>query len=106
MGKRNVGAEVPSDLFVAHEGDDVHGHVVPAERKIVERLAVHVDHERVANLAGGFAGEVLQHPGGIDRDVTGWTPQNVEDGGRRRRDRPCHFHTVGKKDGVGHLNSS
>src|SRR4051794_19145396 len=69
----HIGTKVPGNLSVALEGDDVHRHVVLAERKIVERLAVHVDHEGVANLLRGLTGEVLQHPGRIDGDMAGGT---------------------------------
>src|SRR4029079_11994519 len=59
--------------------------------------------ERVADLLGGIAGEVLQHPRGVDRHVAGWAPQYVEDRPRRRRDRSSHFHAVRQEDGIGHL---
>ena len=54
-------------LLVAGDGD---GHVVLAHRTVAERLAVHVDHERVADRAGGLAGRALQHAGSVDRDMT------------------------------------
>ena len=84
------------------ERDDVHGHVVLAEREVVERLAVHVDHEGVADLLGGLAGVVLQHPGRVDGDVARRAAHDVEDRRRRRRDRPGHLDAVRQEHGVGH----
>src|SRR5580704_7516864 len=52
---RNIGPEIPRDLLVALEEDEVHGHVVLAQRDVIKRLAVHVDDERVAHLLGGLA---------------------------------------------------
>ena len=72
--------EVPGDLAVALERDDVDGHVVLAEREVVERLPVHVDDERVADLLGGLTGEALQHPGRVDGDVACRAAHDVEDG--------------------------
>ena len=69
MRTRDVGAEVPRDLPVALERDDVHGHVVLAHREVVERLAVHVDHERVADLLGGLARVVCNIP---DASMATW----------------------------------
>ena len=83
----------------------MHGYVVSAERVVIERLAVHVDHERVADLSGGLAGVVLQHPGGVDGHVTRGATQDVEDGGRWRWDRPGHLDTVGQDNGVGHVGA-
>ena len=100
---RDVGAEVPSDLLVAFEDGDVDGHVVLAERDVVERLAIHVDDERVPHLLGRFAGEILQHPGAVDGHVARRATQDVEDGGWRCRDRPGHFDAISQEDGVWHV---
>ena len=49
MAKVELTFDLPGDLAVRLQCHDPHGDVVEAERVIVESLAVHVHHERVAD---------------------------------------------------------
>ena len=64
-------------------------------RKVVERLAVHVDDEGVADGACRLAVGVLQHAGGVDCDVALRVAEDREDVGGRRGDGALDFDAFG-----------
>jgi hypothetical protein len=61
-GRLDEAVDLPGDLAVALERADLHGHVVQAEREVVERLTVHVDDELVADGVDAFTGRGHEHP--------------------------------------------
>jgi hypothetical protein len=59
----------PGDLAALLEGGDDDGDVVLAQRVVLERLPVHVDHERVTHGGDGISRGGHKHPRGVDRDM-------------------------------------
>src|SRR5262249_22700463 len=70
----------PGDLAIRFERDDLDRHVVETEREVVERLAIHVDHETVTDRRDGLAFGIHQHAGAVDGDVALWIAESFEDG--------------------------
>ena len=66
-----------------------------AKRIVVERLAVHVHHEGVTDVAHRIPLGVLQHAGRVDGDVALRVAQDGEDVGRRRGDGALDFDAFG-----------
>ena len=73
----------------------VDGDVVLAQRIVVERLAVHVHDEAVADRRDGIAVGVLQHAGGVDRDVALRVAEHREDVGGGCGDGALDFDAFG-----------
>ena len=86
----------PGDQCVGLELGDLHRHVVAAElREVVERLAIHVNDERVSDGGDDLAVGGLQHSRGVDRDVTLRVAQHGEDVRGGRGDCALDFNTIG-----------
>ena len=59
----------PFDPPVLLEAGDDDAHLVLAHRKVVERLAIHVDHELITNRTHRRPLGALQHAGTVDGDM-------------------------------------
>src|SRR5438874_2259163 len=69
----------PRDLTILVELGDRDSDVVLAQRVVVQRLTVHVDHEGVADRRGGLARGGLQHARAVDSDLALRVRQDGED---------------------------
>jgi len=77
----------PRDQPIPLELRDGDGDVVFAQlREVVQRLAVHVNHEAVTNGPHRIAVSVLKHPRRVDRDMALRVAEQRENIGRRCRD--------------------
>src|SRR5258708_23310214 len=70
----------PGDLLVRFECRDSHRDVILAEWGVIERLAIHVDDERVTDGAYPPPGAVHQHSGPVHGHVPVPGAENSEDG--------------------------
>ena len=82
---------LPGDEPVLLVPGDRDGDVVLAHREVPERLAIHVDHELVADRRGRLTRPALQHPRRVDRHVAARRADDREDRRRVGRDHSRHL---------------
>jgi len=78
----------PGDLGIRDQREDRDRDVVAAQREVVERLAVHVDHEGVPHRGDRLTGRVHQHARAVDGHVPLRIAQDTEDRRRLGLDQP------------------
>src|SRR5437764_10181006 len=91
------------ELYVRSEGylynrverHDPHGHVVQTEWVVVERLAIHVHHEGVANNTDTLATGTHEHSRAVDGDMAARIGQYAEDCRRFGGNRPLDLDPFG-----------
>ena len=81
----------PRDLAVLLVRGDGDGDVVAAKREVVQRFAVHVHDEAVADAVDRIARRIHQHSRTVDRNVPIRITEHLEDRRRLRRDRAVHL---------------
>ena len=82
--------DAPGNGPVNLEAGDDHIYLVLTQGEVLQRVAIHLHGESVADCRYRVAVSPHEHPRGVNRHVSGRTGQHFEDGPGRCTDRPLN----------------